>query len=343
MQIIHAPPHELFEARRELLDYAKAEDYTISFAGSWLEGGEEKFTKWYSSEEWYRVLSYPAVHRSLLKNEIVFEFDEDLKKARLIVEALETYGAKPLVGFSGGRGFHVHVWLVRDQEVYRKYVDIIAKYGFTIRDVCKAIVKAISSFVKIDTGVVLSSRHMIREFYSLHPSGYMKIPVDELRPVRVRFGAKIEPMEVSKETLPFWKPPEDFLDTVFELMVEYAKKEEEEWKRRKKQNKQIKVKEIKWIEWILAHPERVRDGRRRLLMYAIIPYLITVKGFSNVEVEKICMEWVEKTPKQDKMKNRYYDYLIKSEIKAVSKSGVLPMARKKFFKIFRELKYLEAL
>jgi hypothetical protein len=72
-------------------------------------------------------------------------------------------------------------------------------------------------------------------------------------------------------------------------------------------------------------------------MYALVPYLLNVRKLSPSEVEQICLEWVEKTPRGD---DNGLKYLIKSEIKSYSQSGVLPMSREKFFDSFPELEYL---
>jgi hypothetical protein len=283
-----------FAIRAKLIQQADAEsDYTLEICGSWVENGEERFTKWKPSSELIFLNNYPSLHRSVLKNEIIFEFDEGVSKAKLIVECLRGYGAEPLIGFSGGRGFHVHVWVQRGDYI-SKYSDIIAKYGFTVKDLTATIVKAVARIIRVDAGVVTSTRHMIREFYSIHPSGYFKVPVDELKPLKIKAGTKFEPVEIEYTR---WRPPYDLLDLVFEMMVEEAERKKQ--REGKRNRKPVEIEKIAWIENILNNPRKVTEGRRRIIMYALVPYLLNVRKLSPSEVEQICLEWVEKTPRGD--------------------------------------------
>jgi len=325
---------EAFRIRAKLIAQADREsDYKLEICGSWVENGEERFTKWKPSTELDFLYAYPSIHRTVLRNELLFEFDEDVSKAKIVLDCLKGYGAYPLVGFSGGRGFHIHVWIKRGDYINR-YSDLIAEYGFTVKNLTATIVKAIGKIIKIDVDPVVSSRHMIREFYSIHPSGYFKVPVEKLKPLKIRAGMKFEPVEIE---YPYWNPPYDLLDLVFELMVEEREEQKKKAEEMKKKKRKAKNGRIAWIEKILQNPAKVSEGRRRILMYAIIPYLLNVLKKPPNEVEEICLSWVERTPRGDDNGLRY---LIKSEIKSYSQSGVLPMSKENFFERFRELNYL---
>jgi len=260
----------------------------------------------------------PAVHYRILPNELVFEFDgggkEDVKKA---VSALIFLGAKPLVGNSGRRGYHIHVLFGPPNGDVSSFIEVpeVVNFRNTLFDILIDIMKTYDVDVsQIDEN--MKNIHTIRSFYSINPKGRKwKTPV---------FGDGYE----------VWRLPRNLYARVLEEMKSKVDADElialhsDERRKRKGSNR------IAWIEKVLAHPEKVHDGRRRLLMYAIIPYLLNVKKLPSQKVAEVCNDWVAKTPRGD---DNGLKYLIKSEIKSYSRSGVFPMRYEKFRTVFQEI------
>jgi len=272
----------------------------------------------------------PAIHYRILPNEIVIDLDKkDVNELKKIVKTLKSLNAKPFIGFSGNRGFHVHLIVAPPKGNVEEFATHPEAKNFTqtLFQILLKLFKANDVDVDaIDTGVMLSSSHTIRSFYSVNLNGKKwKTPA---------YGDRYEVWVVPKQLyLRVLKELEENGDV--EIPIENG-------------NGKINCSRIRWIEWILKNPDKIVDGRRILLMYAIIPYLVNVRKMSvdlnrveESEVYEICMNWIKRTPDNDeKGSESEYRSLIKSEIKSYVKSGVLPMSRKKLFSRFSELKYL---
>ena len=312
--------HKRIQLLNQLLDVYPC----IELQAEYINGARSKLFPFDSFDP---RLFAPAVHYRILPNEIVIDLDEknvnDLKK---IVKFFKTHNAEPFVGFSGNRGFHVHVIVAPPNGNVEEFASHPETKRFTqvLFEKLLKLLKAYDVDVDaIDTGVMLSSQHTIRSFYSVNLTGKKwKTPV-------YGDGYKI------------WKLPKKLYLSVLNDVKDDGEIPYEN------ENK-VNCKRIRWIEWILRNPEKIVDGRRVLLMYAIIPYLVNIRKMSvdlnrieESEVYNICMEWIRRTPENDeKGSESEYRSLIKSEIKSYVRSGVLPMSRKKFFSRFKELSYL---
>ncbi len=298
----------------------------IEFQAESLEGWR---TKLFGFNEDFLIAMAPIIHYRILPNELVIEIDKkDELMAKKVVKALLNLGAKPFVGFSGNRGYHIHLIIgppnkedldefVHHPEVkeftqtfYLVLLDILEVYGIDLGSV--------------DTGVMMASAHTIRSFYSINPVGKKwKVPV---------FGKNYEvwylPRELYKRVLEEMKVRREMKQLLEEVReMEYLDRKSKP-----------KTKRIVWIEKILTNPDKIIDGRRRLIMYAIVPYLLNVKGLDPKKAMEVCIDWVTKTP--DGLDSGIRS-LIKSEVKSYSQCGVLPMAKDKFFDRFKDLYYLK--
>jgi hypothetical protein len=101
--------------------------------------------------------------------------------------------------------------------------------------------------------------------------------------------------------------------------------------------KREKRSRILWVEKILQHPDRISDGRKRLLLHIIIPYFISVKRLGEAEAEEKCRQWLEATG-ADYSKYRAF---IRCEIRAVARRKLLPMRKEKFFSLYPDLRWLD--
>jgi hypothetical protein len=318
----------------------------IELQAECIDGSRSRLFGFYEDPRLYA----PAVHYRILPNEIVFEIDRkdlgELKKVVKmlktlnaepfvgfkVVKMLKTLNAEPFVGFSGNRGFHVHLIVAPPKGDVTEFATHpeTKRFTQTLYEVLLKMMKSYGVDVEvIDSGVMMSSNHTIRSFYSVNLKGRKwKTPI---------YGDGYTVWQVSKQ----------LGQRVLEEMREREEREKVDQLIARELNgggNGVKKRRIAWIEWVLKHPEKITDGRRILLMYAIIPYLINVLKKDPNEVFDVCMDWVRKTPGNDEKGNESeYKALIKHEIKSYVKSGVLPMSRKKFFETFNHVRYLEPL
>lgn len=274
----------------------------------------------------------PAIHYRILPNEIVIEIEEkDVEELKKIIKALKRFKAKFLVGYSGNRGFHIHVILSPpngDVENFARHPEA-RKFTVTLYDALMSYFKLCGVDTEvIDRSVMTASNHTIRSFYSLNMKGRKwKTPI-------------------MHDSYQIWHLPKK----LYRMVLDKMKKENDEVDvdvlivKERNGNKPVKSNKIAWIEWVIRNPHFVSDGRRVLLMYAIIPYLVNVVKLGPNKVYETCVKWVQKTQNNSEKSNESeYRSLIKHEIKSYAKSGVLPMSRKKFFETFSQVGYLKGL
>lgn len=319
---------DILAKRREILNTLYLIYPEIEFQAESLKGWR---TKLFGYCEDFLINTAPIIHYRILPNEVVIEIDRNDKSlTKRVVKALLNIGAKPFVGFSGNRGYHIHVIIGppnRDLDGFVHHPEV-KKFTQTFYQVLIELLKSYDVDLEaIDTGVMMVSAHTIRSFYSVNPKGKKwKVPV---------FGENYE----------VWYLPKPLFKRVLDEMRDRGEMEsimEELSSLEDKKPKQKRGKRIAWIEKILANPDKVVDGRRRLIMYVLVPYLLNIKGLSPEKVAEVCTEWVMKTPKGIDSAVRS---LIKSEINSYVQKTVLPMARKKFFDMFPDLRsgnYVEA-
>jgi hypothetical protein len=129
--------------------------------------------------DWGLCFAAPIVHYRILPNEIVFDVDsEDKTKAKeaakKIIVMLKSFGAEPLAGFSGNRGYHIHVLLAPPKGEIEDFVKAAGIKEFRnctfdwLLDLAGA--RGIDTSL-IDSGIMHASEHTIRSFYSFNPKG----------------------------------------------------------------------------------------------------------------------------------------------------------------------------
>lgn len=120
----------------------------------------------------------PAVYYRILPNEIVFDVDSDsgidqaLEATKTIVKNLRVLGCTPAVGFSGRRGFHVHVLYSSIEDVSR-FIRVLSQAPDQASELKQAFFDFLLDFMPevrdlVDTGVVTAKAHSIRAFLSLN-------------------------------------------------------------------------------------------------------------------------------------------------------------------------------
>jgi len=284
-------------------------------------------TKLYNFNEtlYFSELYAPAVHYRILPNEIVFELDcdEGRKKAKeeamRIVKHLIILGAKPLVGFSGNRGYHIHLIIAPPSG------DII---NFSTANGCREFTKTLYEILVeitepkyLDEGVMKHKNHTIRSFYSVNlKSMKWKKPVFgrdyEVWVLTRQFGNRVlEEMEKSR-----------FVEEVSKIVLEEVR------------TNRTPIRKS-WVSKILKEPEKVKDGRERLLWLAIVPFLYA----ENLDVLNTCKIWVEKTG------GRWSKYVnvVKStlrhceEYERATGKKWHPISLKKLIEMYPDLEYLD--
>jgi hypothetical protein len=290
-------------------------------------------TKLYNFDEFEfnAELHAPAVHYRILPNEIVFEIDcdENLDEARRVAKKITrdliTFGAKPFVGFSGRRGYHIHVIIAPPDGDVFNFAQALGCKEFTLK--LFELLKDLINCEHLDDGVMTAEHHTIRSFYSLNIKGRKwKKPV---------FGDSYSIWILSKNMWfrVFEELKKDYIEA--EILNELRKFEEV----------RVKVRstgKYKWIKWILEHPEVIKDGRERLLWLAIVPYLV-LQGYNDAQIEDICQRWIEKSGAEWKSK---YRCKVRSMIKHCReherKTGQKwwPISLDKLVEMFPDLGYL---
>lgn len=275
-----------FEKRKQLIN----EIYLWQPDGTCLWGAmEHHCTKWKGFNDINELWLYPTLNRSLIKRELVFDIDQRQQQIKPLLEILcGSYGTTPLVAFTGNRGFHVHLILDFDPKPWE---DIIEEIGLNIYHVKQEILRIFNLLFYTD---MLDGVHLIREFYSVHPkTKCFKIPIDtdNPQPRKVKFGQELDVEDISYKDC-VWQPPKDLLDRCFERLKDKDMRAETEAKTKGKK----KTTNLSYIDKILKHPEKVTDARRRILTFAIIPYLI--QQYSEQEVLDTCKDWIERSGKK---------------------------------------------
>jgi len=115
----------------------------------------------------------PAVYYRILPNELVFDVDgdsvqESFEVTKKLVKLLKTLNCKPAVGFSGNRGFHVHVITTAqgvDPKTFAELVNI-KEWRDALFMLILDLLPEIQDY--IDIGVVTAKAHTIRAFYSVN-------------------------------------------------------------------------------------------------------------------------------------------------------------------------------
>jgi len=92
---------------------------------------------------------------------------------------------------------------------------------------------------------------------------------------------------------------------------------------------------IEWIEKLIE--KGVPDGRRRLLAYAIIPYLTNILSLDEDEVLRRVREFISSSCRNFKNCSEISEYEITYNVKRIKKLGVKPIRTEKLVKDHNEL------
>ena len=312
---------ELNEKRAEML----GELYQLSLGRLELQYANlsETFRTQISDFDAQKARIYPIVHYRILPNELVFDIDADdpnqaKEQLKILIESIEALGANPLVGHSGNRGYHVHLLFAPPNGISESFVTNSATIQLR-----NALWKWIVSQARIngldlrvvDFSFVQSAEHTIRAFYSFNPKGKAwKLPIKGTRYVD------------SIYTL-----TKDIAVRLLEHMVPIARFSVVEKTARREHA-------IHWIESILRHPERVKDGRKRILYHLLIPYLVTTKKIAPDDALKKLTEWLERSGADV----RKYQTWLKSNVRLTAKKAIKPMSYSRFVEHYPDLeKYVD--
>jgi len=272
-----------------------------------------------AKDYWFLVKYAPIIHYKKLPNEIVIEIDnpsrEELKK---VLKRLRQLDIEPLVCWSGNKSWHVHILTFPEHiKDPREYVKAKGVKEFT-----DALYKLILREVNVkglDEGVQLYSSHWIRSPYSLNVNGR-------------KVGIK---KPLNGDLYRVWFFSHRFAVMAM-LFVDLKRKEVTP----PTLTPQTSSDRWRWIENLLKNPEKVKDGRERLLWLAIVPYLV-LQGYSDAQIEDICRKWIEKTGETFKSK---YRCKVRSMIKHCReherKTGKkwYPISKSKLLEMFPDLR-----
>jgi len=143
----------------------------VELQAEYVDGRRSKLFGFYEDPRLYA----PAVHYRILPNEIVFEIDrKDVEELKKVVKTLKTMNAEPFVGFSGNRGFHVHLIVAPPKGDVTEFATHpeTKKFTQTLYEILLKMMKSYGVDVEvIDSGVMNASNHTIRSFYSVNLKG----------------------------------------------------------------------------------------------------------------------------------------------------------------------------
>jgi hypothetical protein len=315
---------ELNEKRAEML----GELYQLSFGRLEVQYANlsETFRTQISDFDVQKARIYPIVHYRVLPNELVFDVDADdpdqaKEQLKILIESIEALGANPLVGFSGNRGYHVHLLIAPPGGISESFVANSATTQLR-----NMLWKWIAFQAKsngldlrvLDASIVRSQAHTIRAFYAFNPKGKnWKLPI---KGTRYTDAIYIITKDLAAQL---------FSDLVYVQKFNAVHRIGTEG---------VRERPRYWLESILRHPERIGDGRKRILYHLLIPYLITEKKMSPDNVLKILTEWLERTGADV----RKYQSWLKSNIRLTIKKQIKPMSCPRFVDAYPDLeKYVK--
>jgi hypothetical protein len=307
---------EMNEKRAEML----GELYRLSFGRLELQYANisETFRTQISDFDAQKTRIYPIVHYRVLPNELVFDVDAEnpnqaKEQLKILIETIESLGANPLAGFSGNRGYHVHLLFAPPGGITESFIANSAT--IQLRNM---LWKWIASQAKsngldlrvLDFSIVQSQAHTIRAFYSFNPKGKnWKLPI-----------------KGTCYTDAIYKITKDMATRLLEHTVpihRYSTLEEIATGGRKRY----------WLESILRRPESIKDGRKRILYHLLIPYLVTEKKMKPDDVFKELIDWLERSGADSR---KYRSWLI-SNIKLTARKQIRPMSYSRFIEQYPAL------
>jgi len=316
---LYRESEEMNGKRVELLQ----ELYRLSFGHLEVQYANitETFRTQISDFDAQKARIYPIVHYRVLPNEIVFDVDaDDLETAKeqlkILLETIEALGANPLIGYSGNRGYHVHLLISPPNGLTEAFIANSATIQLrnTLWKWIAFQAKSNGLNLKVlDVSIVQSQSHTIRAFYSFNPKGKnWKIPSKG-----TRYSDSIYVVTKDLAIRLF-----DELVSVQKFCVMEKIGSGETGERRRY-----------WLESILRHPESIKDGRKRILYHLLIPYLVVEKRMKPDDVFKKLSEWLERSGADVR---KYHSWL-KSNIRLTAKKQIRPMSYMHFIEKYPAL------
>jgi len=300
------------------------------------ENFDEEHTKEFKARHYPFMLHLaPIIHYKKLPNEIIIEIDNPSKSELIkVLERLKELSIEPLICWSGNKSWHIHILTYPENLTCKKEMIEYAKSKgvkeFT--DVLYDIILRKTEIDGLDVGVQKHFAHWIRSPYSLNVK-----TIETDGKVKKKIGVK---RPINGNVYRTW-----FFSTNIKILVDL----EIEFRKRKREllSKPIKFKSsksktYKWIEKILKNPELVKDGRKRLLWLAIVPYLV-ITNRNEVQVENICQTFVEKSGKEWKSEYRCLVscmYRFCNRFKDENGQPFYPISLKNLIDKYPDLKYI---
>ena len=170
-------PWHILQKRLEYLNFLHLLNPYLELQSEFLDGRRTKLYP-YDTLDYYIELHAPAVHYRCF--EVVFDLDEgDVKENMMkITQFLKTHDIKYFLGFSGNRGYHIHVFLAPPTG---STSELVTAKGY--KDLVEVVFEWILRMAKVnvddvDSSLVYASNHTIRSFYSLNLKGKrFKVPL----------------------------------------------------------------------------------------------------------------------------------------------------------------------
>lgn len=223
-------------------------------------------------------LKKPDLHRSILGNEIVIEFDEpelllNLCAAKLAIAKLTEEKIPFWLFYSGNKGFHIHIFVEAGElpeEIHRKMVERQEPgiwYNFRDYLAWRLLGGIRRSFV-VDSLKLRTRRTMIRACGSLHSgAGFHKVYIPEPEDLPNKLSEFSERYQITEPPAPELYPEEI---TEWEMsewlpyLQDYLKKPRRRYM--PKRGIKGKVRTMPCLDYLLNH--RLPDGRRRTVNLA---------------------------------------------------------------------------
>jgi len=290
--------------------------------------------KVYRSVEVFRDVSKlgECEPRELRKDwDYVIDIDsEDLERARklasVLVEALQFYGIRPRVKFSGRKGFHIIVtgraFDIFMEEDYVKAYEILPER--ITRFLLQVVRPEIRSLAKVDFQIY-TPRRLLRCAYSLHDSGLVSVPVYDLKAFKLEDAKPENVKEIDLGWICYeneFREGRKLLNALMIWLQDHGESMTQTLTPAKASGNSKKG-EIRWIEKLLENP--VDDGRHRLLWLVISPYLVNVKKLSLEEAYREAKRYFEKCNQVKRLEGNF-EHKIKYYLQYAARKGLRPLS-----------------
>ncbi len=170
------------------------------------------------------ISEYPINHRVILPNEIVIECDRELEQnrefAKVIASYLDELDIPFIVGYSGGKSFHFHIFMDWHIDISKATEKRLVERGFRFYMARNVLAEKIFLFIermeikvfgdsKLDYANLYPNK-LIREFGGQHDNGRYKTYVDDFDKVDgLKYPPEIRLWNANsdmKEAIRIWRP-----------------------------------------------------------------------------------------------------------------------------------------